>query len=248
MPIALVTGSGGRLGEVIARHLSKNGFKIILHVNRSRTEGKKLVKEITDGGNEAVLTFCDFQRPSTISKFFQGIVDRHGTPDLIVNNASVFEYDFPGKGSVKLLDKSLAIHVKAPFLLLELAYKNARRKRPVTVINILDQKVINPNPDYFSYTVGKFGLLAITKAWQMNPSNRLRVFGILPGLLFPSGKQTQRDFEQVRSDTILGQNPSPQEIANAVLFLASNKSMPGQNLVIDGGESLVRRARDIAYE
>ena len=248
MPIALVTGSGGRLGKVIARHLSENGFRLIVHVNRSRQAGKKLVKEIVDSGGEAALIFSDFRKSSDVSRLFREMVGRHGVPDLIVNNASVFEYDFPGKGSAKLLDKSFAIHVRAPFLLLELAYKKATGRRPITVINILDQKVVNPNPDYFSYTVGKFGLLAITTAWQMAPSKRMRVFGILPGLLFPSGKQTQRDFEKVRNKTVLGKNPSPQEIANAILFLASNKSLPGQNLVIDGGESLVRRARDIAYE
>jgi NAD(P)-dependent dehydrogenase (short-subunit alcohol dehydrogenase family) len=249
MPLALVTGSGGRLGAVIARHLAKNGFKVIAHVNKSRPAGKKLVREIIEDGGQAVLTFCDFGgKPSTVTGFFQDIVGEHGVPDLIVNNASVFQYDFPGKGSVRLLDESIAVHVRAPFLLLEIAFRKATGRRPVTVINILDQKVVNPNPDYYSYTVGKVGLHAITTAWQMNPSNRLRVFGILPGLLFPSGKQTQGDFEKVRNDTILGRNPSPQEIANAVLFVAENKSLPGQNLVIDGGESLVRRKRDIAYE
>jgi NAD(P)-dependent dehydrogenase (short-subunit alcohol dehydrogenase family) len=248
MPVALVTGASGRLGEVIALHLSKNGFKVIVHVNKSRYDGKKLTKKITDSGNEAALAVCDFRQPSTVSGFFSKIVQRHGTPVLIVNNASAFDYDFPGKGSSKLLNKSLAIHVETPFMLLELAYKRASKRRPITVINILDQKVINLNPDYFSYTIGKCGLLAITKIWQMTPSDRLRVFGILPGLLFPSGKQTQRDFDRVRNNTILGHNPSPQEVANAVLFVTRNKSLPGQNLVIDGGESLVRRVRDIAYE
>jgi hypothetical protein len=88
----------------------------------------------------------------------------------------------------------------------------------------------------------------MTKMWQMNPSNKLRVFGILPGLLFPSGKQTKADFHRVKDDTILGQNPSPQDIADVILLVAHTRSMPGQNLVIDGGESLILRARDIAYE
>jgi NAD(P)-dependent dehydrogenase (short-subunit alcohol dehydrogenase family) len=131
---------------------------------------------------------------------------------------------------------------------MDLAYKAAAKKRPVTVVNIIDQKVVNLNPDYYSYTIGKCGLHAMTRLWQMNPSNKFRVFGILPGLLFPSGKQTRQDFERVRNDTILGQNPSPQEIADVVLLVARTRSMPGQNLIIDGGESLVPRARDIAYE
>jgi NAD(P)-dependent dehydrogenase (short-subunit alcohol dehydrogenase family) len=248
MAIALVTGAGGRLGEVIARHLAGNGYQVIVHVNKSRAQGNKLVQEIVREGNEAVLACCDFSRPANVGPFFDKIAGRHGVPDLIVNNASTFDYDFPGKASEAILNKSLAVHVGAPFLLMELAFNAASKKRPITVVNILDQKVINLNPDYFSYTIGKCALHAMTRMWQMTPSNKMRVFGILPGLLFPSGKQTERDFHKVKNDTILGQNPSPQEIAEMILLVARTRSMPGQNLVIDGGESLVPRARDIAYE
>jgi NAD(P)-dependent dehydrogenase (short-subunit alcohol dehydrogenase family) len=248
MQVALVTGAGSRLGKVLARHLARNGYMVIVHVNRSRDEGRKLVREIVTGGHQAVMIPCNFERPSSVAGFFEKIVRRYGLPRLVINNASTFQYDFPGKGSIKLLDASLAVHVRAPFLLTELAYRKSRRGSAVTVVNILDQKVKNLNPDYFSYTVGKFGLLAITRMWQMAPSSRIRVFGILPGLLFPSGKQTEGDFDRVKNNTILGRNPTPQEVAAAILLVVQNTSMPGQNLVIDGGESLIRRVRDIAYE
>lgn len=248
MPVALVTGAGSRLGQVLAKRLAGEGYMVIVHVNRSRDTGRKLVKEIVTAGHQAAMMSCDFTRPSSVGGFFEKVVRTYGPPRLIINNASAFQYDFPGKGSVKLLESSLAVHVTAPFILTELAYGKSRRGSPVTVVNILDQKVRNLNPDYYSYTVGKFGLLAITEMWQMVPSNRMRVFGILPGLLFPSGKQTRRDFERVKNNTMLGRNPRPEEIADAVLLVARSASMPGQNLVIDGGESLVRRLRDIAYE
>jgi NAD(P)-dependent dehydrogenase (short-subunit alcohol dehydrogenase family) len=219
MQVALVTGAGSRLGQVLAKHLAKNGYMVVVHVNRSRDAGRKLVEEIVDGGHHAVMISCDFERSSSIVRFFEKVVRLHGLPHLIINNASVFKYDFPGKGSIELLDSSLAVHVKAPFILTELAYRKSRRGSAVTVVNVL-----------------------------ITPSSRIRVFGVLPGLLFPSGKQTQRDFERVRNNTILGRNPRPEEVAEAILLLARNKSMPGQNLVIDGGESLVRRVRDIAYE
>jgi NAD(P)-dependent dehydrogenase (short-subunit alcohol dehydrogenase family) len=248
MASALVTGAGGRLGEVIARHLARHGYQVIVHVNTSRAQGGKLVQEIVREGNKAALASCDFSRPAGVGPFFDKIAQKHGVPDLIVNNASAFDYDFPGKASEAILNKSLAVHVSAPFVLMECAFKAASRKHPITVVNILDQKVVNLNPDYFSYTLGKCALHAMTRMWQMHPQNKLRVFGILPGLLFPSGKQTKADFQRVKSDTVLGRNPSPQEIAETVLLVARTKSMPGQNLVIDGGESLVPRARDIAYE
>jgi NAD(P)-dependent dehydrogenase (short-subunit alcohol dehydrogenase family) len=248
MQVALVTGATSRLGQVLAKQLAKHGYMIIVHVHRSRDAGRKLVDEIVDSGGHAAMVSCNFARPASVVRFFEKVVRLHGLPRLIVNNASVFQYDYPGKGSIKLLESSLAVHVEAPFILTELAYRKSRRGSAVTVINILDQKVKNLNPDYFSYTVGKLGLLALTDIWQMIPSSRIRVFGILPGLLFPSGKQTRRDFDRVKGNTILGRNPKPEEVADAILLLARNKSMPGQNLVIDGGESLVRRMRDIAYE
>jgi NAD(P)-dependent dehydrogenase (short-subunit alcohol dehydrogenase family) len=248
MQVALITGAGSRLGQVLAKHLAKNGYMVVVHVNRSRDAGRKLVREIVDGGHHAAMVSGDFGRSSSVIRFFEKVVRLHGLPQLVVNNASVFQYDFPGKGSVELLKSSLAVHVKAPFLLTELAYRKSRRRSAVTVINILDQKVRNLNPDYFSYTIGKFGLLAITRIWQLVPSSRIRVFGVLPGLLFPSGKQTQHDFDRVKNNTVLGRNPKPEEVAEAILLLARSKSMPGQNLIIDGGESLIRRVRDIAYE
>lgn len=248
MATALVTGAGGRLGEIIARHLARNGFTVVVHVNSSRKAGARLVRELRDEGHRAALETADFSRPQTVPALFERIVRTHGAPALIVNNASSFDYDFPGKGSAAILSKSLAVHLTAPFLLSELAYKAASRRKPVTIVNILDQKVVNLNPDYFSYTLGKCGLYAMTRLWQMNPTSRLRMFGILPGLLFPSGKQTTRDFERVRNDTVLGRNPSPQDVADVVLLVARTASMPGQNLIVDGGESLVPRARDIAYE
>jgi NAD(P)-dependent dehydrogenase (short-subunit alcohol dehydrogenase family) len=219
-----------------------------VHVNTSRAQGKKLVQDVTRAGTQATLVSCDFSKPANVPGFFQQIAKYPGVPDLIVNNASAFDYDFPGKASHAALKQSLAVHVETPFLLMDLAYKAASKKRPITVVNILDQKVVNPNPDYYSYTIGKCGLYAMTRLWQMNPSNKFRVFGVLPGLLFPSGKQTKQDFERVRNDTILGQNPSPQEIADVILLVARTRSMPGQNLVVDGGESLVPRSRDIAYD
>jgi NAD(P)-dependent dehydrogenase (short-subunit alcohol dehydrogenase family) len=248
MQIALVTGAGSRLGQVLAKHLAKNGYMVVIHVNRSREAGQKLVREIVASGHQAAMVSGDFGRSSSIVRFFEKVVRLHGLPRLIINNASVFQYDFPGKGSIELLESSLAVHVKAPFILTELAYRKSRPGSALTVFNVLDQKVKNLNPDYFSYTIGKLGLLAITRIWQITPSSRIRVFGLLPGLLFPSGKQTQRDFDRVKNNTILGRNPKPEEVAEAILLLARSKSMPGQNLIIDGGESLIRRVRDIAYE
>src|SRR5262249_12000914 len=99
MPIALVTGAGGPLGAGIARHLAKCDYQVIVHVNASLAQGKELVQDITADGKQAVLAPCDFSKPAKVQGFFEKIAQQHGVPDLIVNNASAFDYDFPGKAS-----------------------------------------------------------------------------------------------------------------------------------------------------
>src|ERR1700754_631529 len=120
MRVAVVTGAGSRLGRVLAKRLAKDGYMVVVHVNRSREAGRKLVAEIVREGRQAAMISSDFTRPSNVVGFFEKVVRLYGLPQLIVNNASVFQYDFPGKASIKTLDSSLAVHVKAPFILTEL--------------------------------------------------------------------------------------------------------------------------------
>src|ERR1700692_2944664 len=95
MQVALVTGAGSRLGKVLAQHLARNGYMVIVHVNRSRDEGRKLVREIVAGGHQAVMIPCNFERPSSVAGFFEKIVRRYGLPRLVGHNASTFQYYFP---------------------------------------------------------------------------------------------------------------------------------------------------------
>jgi len=247
MPIALVTGAGGRLGEVIARHLARNGYQVIVHVNKSRAQGNKLTREIVREGNKAVLASCDFSRPASVTKFFDKIAGQHGVPDLIVNNASTFDYDFPGKASETILNRSLAIHVSVPFLLLELAFKAASRRHPITVVNILDQKVINLNPDYFSYTLSKAALQAATVMLAQSLAPQVRVCGVAPGVTMVSGPMTDDEFAKARTLTPLQRSSTPQDIARAVRFLIESPAITGTTLMVDGGQHLQAQARDVLF-
>jgi NAD(P)-dependent dehydrogenase (short-subunit alcohol dehydrogenase family) len=177
-----------------------------------------------------------------------GATSRLGAPDVVVNNASNFVYDFPGAGDPALLAASLAVHAEAPFRIVETAARTKAPGAALTIFNILDQKLINPNPDYFSYTLGKAALFAMTELWQRAERPDVRVFGLLPGLMFPSGPQTQERFV-IDSEKIPTGRATPAEaICAAIGFFLGHPDMPGQIVPIDGGEHLVPRRRDVAYD
>ena len=244
----LVTGAARRLGADIARYFAARSFRVIVHARSASPRAIDVVESINRDGGHARLVVGDLTAEADRNRVLQEICDEAGALDILVNNASEFEYDFPGQGGLATLQKSLAIHVLAPFVLTEFFARRATSARKLDVFNILDQRLLRINPDYYSYTVGKAGLHAITKCWQAAGAENVRVFGILPGNMSPSGRQTEAEFEAARAANLLGYAPTAADICDALLFFHSNPSLPGQDLAIDAGEHLTDRARDPAFD
>jgi NAD(P)-dependent dehydrogenase (short-subunit alcohol dehydrogenase family) len=245
---ALVTGATSRLGAPLARSFARASYRVILHANNSRDAALAFADELRGQSAEAEALTADFADRAATAGFCETLIARFGAPDVIVNNASVFTHDFPGRGEPDLLAASLAVHAEAPFRIIEAV---ARAKAPETaldVFNILDQKLINPNPDYLSYTLGKAALLALTELWQKAERRDVRVFGLLPGLMFPSGAQTEARFAIDSEKIPTGSATPAQDICAAIHFFLGQPDLPGQLLPIDGGEHLVPRRRDIAFD
>ena len=129
-----------------------------------------------------------------IARFCGELTARFGAPDVIVNNASVFEHDFPGQADPEKLAASLSVHVAGALFDHRGGGQGEKAGRRVSVFNILDHKLLNLNPDYYSYTLGKSALMALTEIWRRAERPDIRVFGLLPGLMFPSGPQTEERF------------------------------------------------------
>jgi NAD(P)-dependent dehydrogenase (short-subunit alcohol dehydrogenase family) len=246
--VALVTGAGRRLGAEIARHLGRHNFRVLVHVNASLSEGSAVVDEIERDGGRASLIQADLTTIQGIDRVVSEIKKTFDGLDVLVNSASIFKYDRPGAASVDTLEQSLKIHIVAPFALMEELAQLATATRRLDVFNILDQKLESLNPDYYSYTIGKAGLNAITKLWQSADRPHVRAFGILPGNLYPSGRQTEEDFRAAGRANLLQRSPTPSDICEAISFFQSHPGIPGQNIAIDSGERLVGRARDPAYD
>jgi NAD(P)-dependent dehydrogenase (short-subunit alcohol dehydrogenase family) len=245
---ALITGATSRLGAPLARFFARDGYRLLLHVHASREAARELAQDLAEFGAKADMIVGDFSTKTSIEAFCAEVTALCGAPDVIVNNASVFQHDFPGHGDADKLSASLAVHVVAPFMILEAAVAAKNPDAGLTVFNILDQKLLNPNPDYYSYTLGKSALLALTALWQRAERPDVRVFGLLPGLMFPSGPQTDTRFLADAQKIPTGRATPAEDICGLMAFFLAHPDLPGQMLPIDGGEHLVMRRRDIAFE
>jgi NAD(P)-dependent dehydrogenase (short-subunit alcohol dehydrogenase family) len=245
---ALVTGATSRLGAPLAAYLAHKGFRVLLHAKSSAAAARDLAVALRAGGAEAEILMADFAQSDSAARFCSELIENFGAPDVIVNNASLFSHDFPGRGDADILAASLDVHVKAPFRILEAVARTKQTVQTLTIFNILDQKLINPNPDYYSYTLGKAALLTMTELWQLSGRSDIRVFGLLPGLMFPSGPQSQERFAADSASLPTGRATSAESICAAIGFYLDHPDMPGQIVPIDGGEHLRPRRRDIAFE
>ena len=245
--VALVTGAGRRIGADVAKHLSRMGFDVIVHVRSSVAAGETVVEEIRQAGGSARVVACELTDKADIMRMFDGAAADGGVVSVIVNNASYFQYDRLDAPDFDILKKSIDVHVTAPVLIFQCAVERMDAAAGLTIVNILDQKVENINPDYYSYTIGKFALYGITRMWQAMPVPNLRVFGILPGLMLRSGKQPEDNFQVAKDDNLLKRAPTTADLCEMIEYLVNARGVPGQNIALDAGASLMRRLRDVAF-
>lgn len=245
--VALVTGAGRRIGADVARHLARIGFDVLLHVHSSVAPGEAVVAEIREAGGRARLVTGALTDKPAVRAMFDDVAAEGGAVSLIVNNASYFQYDRPEAPDPDILRQSIAVHVAAPAVIFECALAAMNAAAGLTVVNILDQKIENVNPDYYSYTIGKFALYGMTQMWQAMPVPNLRVFGILPGLMLKSGKQTEDNFQTAKTDNLLQRAPTNADLCEMIEYLVNARALPGQNIALDSGARLMRRLRDVAF-
>lgn len=244
MTVVLVTGGGRRVGAGLCRYLAAKGYAIALHYHRSVEEAANVKAEFLATGRTVESFKADLDIPAERDGLIPAVRAHFGRIDVLINCASLFKFDSLATLGDELWQRHLASNLTAPVFLAK-ALSEAGGK---LVINILDQKVGNPNPDFFSYTAGKMALAALTEPMAMALAPRVRVCGLSPGLVLPSGDQTEADFEAAAKDTPLGLTCTIEDIGRAAVFLIETPSLTGQIITVDGGESLTRRPRDVAFD
>ena len=240
----LVTGAARRIGAAIAEGLAADGWHVVIHCNASRNEADDLAARVRAAGGACSVMQADLADRAAVA----GLVHQAGDLDALVNNASSFRYDSLQTMDAASWDAHLGPNLEAPVFLAQ-AFAAARAGRPGCVINMLDHKVTALNPDFFSYTVAKVAQAGATRLLAQALSGcGIRVNGIAPGITLLSGKQTQAGFERAWSAPPLGRSSTPEELVAACRFILATPSLNGQVIVLDGGESLVGRQRDVAFE
>lgn len=242
----LVTGAAQRLGREIALGLARAGHDIVVHFNRSAEAAAATVADIEALGRRAVAVGGDLADAGGRARIFSEAVAALPVRGL-VNNASLFEFDRPDAFEAATLERHLGPNLVAPIDLARRLHDHVGAKGRGFVVNLLDQKLENLNPDFFSYTVSKFGLLGATRMMAVGCAPRLRVAAVSPGITLASGGQTEAEFETAHRLTPLGRSSTPADIVRAVVFLAESPAITGINLIVDGGQHLVPLARDVMF-
>ena len=251
-----MTGAAKRLGREIALQFARQGWDVAVHYGRSEQEAQETIREIEMMGVKVQAFQADLADEAATKNLFLAISKAFPNLACLVNSASIFEYDRANSStpfSSKSLQEHMQVNLTAPILLTQMMFEHQKSKlnNPdviPSVIQLLDQKLINPNPDYLSYTLSKAALLSSVELLAMDFAPHLRVVGLAPGISLPSGDQTIDGFSKAHQMTPLGRSSTPADIANAAVFLADSSAITGTTLYVDGGQHLLPSSRDVMFK
>lgn len=244
--LVLVTGAGRRVGAAIARRLAHDGWTIGVHYNGSRAGAEETADAIRTAGGKAEVFAANLTDQSAVDTMTAALAQRGDWVGL-VNSAASFTPDTIADFSIDAAQAQLRLNLLAPVYLARKLREAIGEKRGF-VTNISDQKVLNPNPDFLSYTLAKTGLAHATSALAMALAPNIRVNCIAAGLMLISGDQNAENFARVHNQTLTGVGTRMEDVADAVAFLAKADNITGALLPVDGGQHLVPSARDVMFD
>ena len=247
-PVVLVTGAAKRLGREIALDLASHGFDVAVHYRHSRDEADATVAQARALGVQAESFAADLSDEPACRALVPAVLARFKRLDAVVNSASTFEYDNASRFSYAAMDSHWRANTGPAVLLAQALYEHLlSTRRPGCVVNLLDQKLFNLNPDYFSYTLSKAALQAATVMLAQALAPTLRVCGVAPGVTLLSGEMTAEEFAASHQLTPLQRSSTPADIAHAVRFLIESPAITGTTLLVDGGQHLQSQPRDVMF-
>lgn len=242
---ALVTGGARRVGKAIVEDLARHGFAVAIHANGSVTEAETLARHIVSHGGRAVALTADLADTAQARGLVAQAEERVGPIGLLVNNASVFGNDSLESFDEAIWDLHFALHVKAPSLLASAFAKRLPGGCGGLVVNIIDQRVLRPNPRFYSYMLSKSALWMATRTMAQALAPAIRVNALGPGPTLPNERQQMADFEAQVDAVLLQRGPKLEEFGRAIRFLFDTPSITGQMIALDGGQHLAWETPDI---
>ena len=248
----LVTGAGKRLGREIALKLASAGWNVAVHHRHSVADAQQTAADcdaLTGRSGSAHPFYADLADETSVRALLPAVVAHFGAVDAVVNSASTFEHDSAETFGFAAMETHLRANTGAAVLLAQALHAHrvaVDGQGDAAVVNLLDQKLWNMNPDFFSYTLSKAALEAANTMLAMALAPRVRVVGVAPGLTLTSHMLSDDKFEALHRQSPLGRSSTPQDVAATVAFALDNRSITGTTLLVDGGQHLMRFERDFS--
>ena len=249
----LVTGAAKRLGRGIALALAAGGWQVAVHYRASEQDAIETVAACADLAGTSAHFDADFQDEAAVRALLPRVVARFGAVDAVVNSASLFEHDTAASFGYALLEQHLRSNTAAPVLLAQALHAHIAERAGAgeadaqgVVVNLLDQKLWNQNPDFLSYTLSKAALEAAGTMLALALAPRVRVVGVAPGLTLTSHMLSHERFAALHALSPLGRSSTAEDVAASVKFALDNRSITGTTLLVDGGQHLMRFERDFS--
>lgn len=249
----LVTGAARRLGRQIALTLAAAGWQVALHYRSSAPEAQATVADCHALGAASACFSADFDDEAAVRALVPQVVAHFGALDAVVNSASLFEHDDAASFGFASLEKHLRSNTASPIILAQALHQHLQTRAAAgettvqgVVVNLLDQKLWNQNPDFLSYTLSKAALEAANTMLALALAPRLRVVGVAPGLTLTSPFLTEEKFQQLHALSPLGRSSTAEDVAATVQFALQNRSITGTTLLVDGGQHLLKFERDFS--
>ena len=246
-PVALITGAGRRIGRAIALGMARAGWDVALHYRHSAAEAQEVADAIAAMGRRTVLLQCALDDEAAVRALLPRAVAALGAVQCVVNNASLFDYDSASDFSPAKLEAHMRANVAAPILLAQALHAATPAGEQAVVVNLLDQKLYNLNPDFLSYTLSKAALHTATTMLAQQLAPTVRVVGVAPGITMVSGDQSEAGFANAHQQTPLGRSSTPEDVTAAVLYAATARAVTGTTLLVDGGQHLMPLPRDVMF-
>jgi len=252
---ALVTGSGARLGKAMALALAKAGFDVATHYAQASAEADAVADQIKAMGRKAVSLPADLLDEDQTAALIPAAADALGGPiTVLVNNASIFEYDNIDTATLESWNRHIGSNLRAPFVLTQALAAQApdplsddmgEPKAQALVVNMIDQRVRKLTPEFMTYTIAKMGLWAFTQTAAQGLAPRVRVNAIGPGPTLQGARQSDSHFARQRENTVMQRGSNTDDITGALMYFLNAPAVTGQLLCVDGGQHLAWQTPDV---
>lgn len=243
-PAVLITGAAKRIGAVLARHFAAEGWHVVIHAGHSPA----LAREFAATLPSAEVVEADLVDREAALAMIADVADRLPDWRVLVNSAAVFKPDTAEAIQPEIFAEAMRVNAETPTAMAQAFLTQAKSLGGKRVIQFLDQKLINTNPDFFSYTMAKHAFASTVKMLAMAQDDpATRIYGLAPGAMLPSFDQVEEEHEVSGRMNLLRRLTDPAELAQAALFMTSGWLQSGETIYVDSGQHLLRQPRDVLF-